>query len=313
MLRERVLEALENNRGVPVSGQELAEKCGVSRAAVWKVIEALKKDGYPILSVRSSGYVLEQNSDVLSEAAVRAALKGVLPDMEIRVFREIDSTNNEAKRMLASGYSGRALLAADRQTAGRGRLGKSFYSPAGSGLYFSLIMKPASDSEHLPMTTLQAGVAAVRAVRKITGKELSLKWVNDLFLDGKKVGGILTEAVTDLESGAVSDIVLGIGINISTESFPADIGQSVGIIGAGCIRSMLCAEIASQFFSIDPSDPSSYMEEYRRCSLVLGRDVSYHGETVRALSIDETGGLEIMYENGTRKIIRGGEIKLPEQ
>ncbi|MDO4489697.1 MAG: biotin--[acetyl-CoA-carboxylase] ligase [Lachnospiraceae bacterium] len=313
MLKEDILYELEARRGTPVSGQELADHFHVSRNAVWKVINSLKEEGYQISSARNRGYLLENSSDILSKEGILAELKGDCPQLEIRILEEVDSTNNEAKRMLASGFGGNALIAAKTQTMGRGRKGKSFYSPEGGGLYFSLILQEDEMTDQLSLLTIVTACAVLRALERKTGVSLQLKWVNDLFIGNKKAGGILSEAITDLESGKTEALVIGIGINLTTEAFPPELEQIATAVDTEVPRNALIAELVKELLSAPWQEPERELPFYREHSMVLGKTVLYQEERVLAETVDETGALLIRYENGEEKTIRGGSILLSEE
>ena len=309
MLKEKVLAELEQNKGKPVSGQILAEKNGVSRNAVWKCISALKQEGYRIDSVRKKGYVLSAENDILSVPGIRSFLSEGYAQTEICVFDTVDSTNNEAKRMLASGHEGRALLVSDRQSDGRGRKGKSFASPSG-GMYLSAVLPaqlPAGDANRI---TLMAAVAVLRCLKKYTGQDIRLKWINDLFLRQKKIGGILTEAILDPEEGRITDVVIGIGLNLATDALPASLRGRAAALSIRCSRNELAAAIYREMQELDPCHPEDFMEEYRAASAVLGREVLYEGERVWALEIGDQGALLIRRSDGREEWIRSGGIRL---
>ncbi|MDO4615940.1 MAG: biotin--[acetyl-CoA-carboxylase] ligase [Lachnospiraceae bacterium] len=309
MLKEDILFVLESNREVPISGQELADRFHVSRNAVWKVINSLKQEGYPIRSQRNKGYSLG-TVDILSKEGILAELHGACPELEIRVLQETDSTNNEAKRMLASGFSGNALVAAETQSMGRGRKGKSFYSPAGTGIYLSLILQGDEITNQVSMLTIVAACAVVRALQKHTEDPIRLKWVNDLFVGNKKAGGILSEATFDLESGKTEAVVIGIGINLFAAAFPDELAQRAVSVHTDASRNALIAEITRELLAADWSRPERELPFYREHSMVPGREIQYMGETVTALEIDETGGLLIRHRNGGTEVIHGGNITL---
>lgn len=310
MLKEDILYELESHRDMPISGQDLADRFGVSRNAVWKVINSLKEEGYIIRSARNKGYVLESISDVLSREGIQAELGQMGSELEIRILDQVDSTNNEAKRMLASGFSGNALIVAETQTTGRGRKGKTFYSPAGSGLYLSLILQTEEMTDKVSMLTIVTACAVLRALRNKTQAPVQLKWVNDLFVGGRKVGGILSEASTDLESGRLESVVIGIGINLSGKEFPEELKNVAGSIETDVPRNALIAEIVREMLSADWANPEKELDFYRKNSLVLGRTVFYKGEPVQAKAIDDTGALLIGYADGREELIRGGSITL---
>ena len=233
--------------------------------------------------------------------------------IRVRVFDELDSTNNEAKRMALDGIDTPVLIAADRQTAGRGRMGRSFYSPATTGAYFSILYPLRTPLHGTVSITGAVAVAVMRAIRTLTGKQTTIKWVNDLFLDGKKVCGILCEAVT---VGSVTHLIIGIGINLSTESFPDELD---GRAGSLCVdRDLRAALIAEVWRSILPSlnDPyeHAWLDDYRTYSCVIGKtitwavgEVLYHGI---AVGINADGELLAEREDGQRVVLRTGEITL---
>ncbi len=310
MLKEDILYELETHRDMPISGQELADRFHVSRNAVWKAVNSLKEEGHRIRSARNKGYMLEEGTDVLSREGIRAALGEQFPDLEIRILSEVDSTNNEARRMLASGYSGTALLAADTQTMGRGRKGKNFFSPAGEGLYLSFILQGMELTDRVSMLTIITACAVLRAFKKKAEIPLQLKWVNDLFLDERKAGGILSEAITDLESGKTEAVVIGIGINLNSESFPEDLKDIAVSIQTDVPRNTLIAAVAEELMKADWAHPELELPFYREHSLVLGKRVLYEGEEVEAAAIDDTGALLIRRSTGEEEAIRGGSITL---
>lgn len=306
-LKDSILACLAEKPGQAVSGQDMAEKFGISRNAVWKSIVQLRQEGYEIRSATNRGYALA-DSGRLCEALIRAYMGGAAP---VYGFDSIDSTNTEAKRRILAGESG-FLVLAERQTAGRGRRGRSFFSPAGSGLYMSAALSVDIPLEQAVNVTSYAAVCVRRAIKEITGLECGIKWVNDLYLDGKKVCGILTEAVTDFESGSVAGVVVGIGVNLTESAVPEELRSIVGFLGCEGVKNRLAAAIAQQLFRFDGED-RSYMADYRAYSAVLGREVSYtvSGEKRRgvAADIDDAGGLVVETAAG-RDILRSGEISL---
>ncbi|MBE0601466.1 MAG: biotin--[acetyl-CoA-carboxylase] ligase, partial [Firmicutes bacterium] len=191
-LKEELLRVLETSRAHPVSGQELARRFSVSRTAVWKAIGELKAQGYQIVSATKRGYQLSDADDHLSASAIAGMLDDRLP---VYVYDTVDSTLSEAKRRYADGER-RFLIAADAQTAGRGRRGRQFFSPKGTGLYLTLALPLSCAVEAAPSITAYAAVCVCRAIETLAGQQARIKWVNDVFIDGKKVCGILTEAST---------------------------------------------------------------------------------------------------------------------
>jgi BirA family biotin operon repressor/biotin-[acetyl-CoA-carboxylase] ligase len=235
--------------------------------------------------------------------------------LEVFCFDQIDSTNKEAKRMLSNGFSKEALLVAAEQTAGRGRLGRSFYSPADTGVYMTVLLHPSAEISTVLNITSAAALAVCLAIEELTDLLPGIKWVNDIYLNRKKVGGILTEAVTDVESGTVQSVLVGIGINVSTTQFPKEIQDRAASIGRPLSRQVLAASICDHLYKMSKnlSDPS-IMEQYRARSIMIGQEVDFYiGDEKTSgtvLSIDEQGGLVVETQNGDCKTLRTGEVTL---
>ena len=246
----------------------------------------------------------------LSAARIRDALPGV----SVEVFRELDSTNSEAKRRLREGLTAPLLLAAEHQTAGRGRQGKSFYSPDGTGIYMTLTVHPHAPLTDAVSVTTRASVAVCRAIRKVTGLKPAIKWVNDLYLNKKKICGILVEAISDYSAGVTKSLVIGVGVNVTTEDFPEELTAAASL-GVAVDRNLLIAAIAGELLKeTENLSDRSYLDDYRAWSLVLGRQIVWtlNGERREALAveIDADGGLVIREENGAVRTLSSGEISV---
>ena len=316
--KNEVLAVLEKNRGRYISGQELAETLGLARAAVWKTIQALRQEGHRIAALKNKGYCLEPDSDRLSEEGVRAALDEEHRGLPILVLEQTDSTNTLAKKLAADGAAHGALIVAEEQTAGRGRSGKHFFSPYGAGLYMSLILKPGTEIREPQRLTLAAALATLTAITRLTGKQPLIKWVNDLYLDGKKICGILTEAVTDVETGGIDSIIVGVGVDCNVEEhiLPPELRGLVGSLGSEQLnRNRLAAEIVQGVFSWLPRLASpDLIEEYRRHSMMTGREVSffhrgveYHGIVT---GIGDGGELLVRLPSGESLALASGTVSL---
>jgi BirA family biotin operon repressor/biotin-[acetyl-CoA-carboxylase] ligase len=192
-LKEQVLKELENHKGEYVSGGKLAETLHFSRNAVWKAVKSLVADGHDIQAVTNKGYRLSPDSDVLTAAAVEKHLGALAGVFDIDYRATVTSTNSVLKDLAAGGAREGTVVAAITQTAGRGRFGRSFYSPADSGVYFSVLLRPGVGAPDATLLTTAAAVAVARAVEDVTGAPARIKWVNDVYCGGKKVCGILTE------------------------------------------------------------------------------------------------------------------------
>lgn len=443
-VKDSVLEALKNNSGVYISGSELSEKLSVSRAAVWKGIQALRGEGYIIESATNRGYMMPPESGTLTEESVRLALSPRLRNNRIIVYDSTDSTNLRLRQLLLDGNvkSGTTVIA-NQQTAGRGRLGRSFFSPR-EGLYLSIALVPVFDINRSSLVTVAAAVAVAEAIDFVLGIESAkpamaadnsdniqggqsacedaakpvensenigtnktteltrndkiydqdpglsaanraensvaaghdkssqsaqIKWVNDIYLNDRKVCGILTEAVSDFESGNIESLIIGIGVNTSLKGFPEDLLKTAGAVEGNYSKSVLAAKIiegtlkytgeiggtrdtdlaqegtggqteynCGQITGNDAGNEQgsqnvqsrsnetgipSFIQKYRDRSLLTGRTIKVYkgvyrkdpreeigGTTARVLGIDDEGGLEVIYTDGTRETLRTGEVSV---
>ena len=317
--KAELLEYLQSAKGEFVSGQDIADHLKISRNSVWKAVTALKKDGYQIEGRSKAGYRISGISNGLSMSEINAFRK--IP-CDLEVYDSVSSTNDLAKlkplshRLIA--------IVANKQTEGRGRLGRTFVSPAGTGLYMTLALKPAFALDRSPFVTMATAVAVCRAIQKVCGIDPQIKWVNDIYYNKKKVCGILTEAQTSLESGSIDRLIVGIGVNCYPGSFPSELRKIAGSLTdqAGSFsRSELAAEIINEFSAIlDDMEERSFLAEYRRRCFILGKRIRVHphydeeGTLARAISVEQDGSLLVEYlegpEQGLRKAIRTGEISV---
>lgn len=325
-VKYEVLKTLEKNKGESFSGETLAGTLGVSRAAVWKAITALRKEGYPIEAATNKGYALLEDSDLLSEQGIRLHLDEETSALPLHVYKTLDSTNLAAKRLALEGVNHGTVVISNEQTKGRGRLGREFYSPASSGIYLTILLKPNFDLSKSVLITTAASVAVCKAIQKVCGVESQIKWVNDVYINGEKICGILTEAITDFETGAIEYIASGIGINchMPESGFPEEIKNKAGAIQASFSRNELAAEVINQMMSIYKNiETRDFITEYKKRSMVLGKTIEVikhyniqqdsqtsKAETAVALDIDVDGGLIVEYENGIREVLNTGEISI---
>lgn len=320
MTAERVFAILQSRPDQFVSGEELASSLGVSRTAVWKAVCQLRSKGYPIQSVPRMGHRLSPDSDVLSEAGIRRYLAH--QEMEVRVFPTITSTNTVLKQMAQQDAPAPLALVAGAQTAGRGRMGRSFFSPADTGLYLSLLLRPELPVAQAVSLTACAAVSVAEALESITDLEIGIKWVNDLFLKNKKICGILTEAGLEGETGRMSYVVIGIGVNLRTPEgeFPEEIqkiaGSAFGNDTFPDLRNRLAASILDRLmnYSVHPGDPA-ILEGYRRRSLVPGKEISILSpgkdpESALALAVEPDYALRVRMTDGEERLLRSGEISI---
>ena len=296
--RESILALFEEHKGGFFSGEEIAAKLSVSRAAVWKAVNSLRKDGYEITAVSNKGYCLSAETDILSAQGIRKYLIPLCGFLNLNVLPEVESTNGLLREWADAGKPEGSVVIANLQTKGRGRFGRSFHSPADTGIYLSILLRPeqAEPTQASKITTI-AAVAACEAVELVSNRRAQIKWVNDIYLDDRKISGILTEASVSMETGSVEYVILGIGMNIYVpeEGFH------------------LAAEFLNRFLSIYQGiKREDYVEEYRRRSLVVGREIiifSPKGERKAvATGVDEDCHLLVQYEDGSTDRLSSGEI-----
>ena len=307
--RPALLQALSAADGAYVSGQQLARQLGVSRAAVHKAAAALTAQGYALEAVPRRGYRLLGGDPFCAEAV------GPYP-APVQMYDTLESSNRTAKLLAVDGAPHGTLVLTAHQSAGRGRLGRSFESPAGKGVYLSVLLRPALPAASAQAATIGAAVAVCRAVQTLCGLELGIKWVNDLYYHGKKVCGILTEAGTGLETGQLEWLVVGIGLNLTTTAadWPPELAAKAGSLYPGgpapVSRAALAGAIARELLALCPA--FDCLNEYRARCFVPGHWVTVctAAETyaARALAIDDAGRLVVQRENGRREALRCGEV-----
>ncbi len=248
MSREAVLSLLREQEGTYLSGEAMSRALGISRAAVWKAVEALRAEGYEIHSAPNRGYRLSSAPDKLREGELRGPLSGCLVGRELLCLDVIDSTNTECKRRAVSGAPEGLVVIADKQTGGRGRLGRSFQSPPGCGLYLSALLRPRLEPQAVTDFTAWVAVAVCDGVEAACGLRPRIKWTNDLVVEGRKLCGILTELGLESETNALEYLVTGIGINVN--HCPEDFSQEVRPMAASLAQALghkvRRAELAAQ-------------------------------------------------------------------
>jgi BirA family biotin operon repressor/biotin-[acetyl-CoA-carboxylase] ligase len=315
---QAVLKALKSALD-PLSGETLAGQLGLSRAGVWKRINRLKSLGYGIEGSPRRGYRLLAVPDKLLPEEVTLGLNTRLLTGPIHYFESLASTNDLAKELGAKGAPEGTVVLAESQTRGRGRLGRDWSSPPGVGLYVSLLLRPQLPPTELPPITLTAAVATVRAVRRVTGMAPGIKWPNDLLLNGKKLGGILTEMET--ESDQIRHLVVGLGLNINNLAFPPELkdsATSLALGGAGATFSRLLIlqawleEFETLYERFLAQEFASILAEWKKYSVTLGRPVTVrHGPrqtSGQALEVAPDGALLVQTQSGELVRVTSGEI-----
>ena len=309
--KQALLQALSAAEGGYISGQQLAETLGVSRAAIHKAALSLTAQGYALDSAPRRGYRLLGGDPFCAEAV------GPYP-APVYCYDALESSNLTAKQLALTGAPHGTLILTGQQNAGRGRLGRRFESPAGKGVYCSLLLRPSLSAADAQTVTVGAAVAVARVVKALCGLELSIKWVNDLYYQGKKVCGILTEAGADIESGQLEWLVVGIGLNLTTTAadWPDELARTAGSLFPGgpspVSRAALAGAIARELLSLCPA--FDCLDEYRARCFVPGHWVTVctNSETyaAKALFIDDAGRLVVEREGGRQEALRHGEVSI---
>ena len=312
--KEKVLSYLKAHEEI-ISGENLAQKIGVSRTAIWKAIRELEKQGYHI-EHQKTGYRLLA-SDVIETAALS---NPYLPNSAIYYSESVDSTMHQAKQAAISKQTDFALFVAEEQTQGHGRFGRSFFSPKGQ-IYMSLLLSPNQHFQELPQYTVLSAVAVSQAIEQLTGLNTQIKWVNDIYIEGKKVCGILTEAMSDFETQRISHVIIGIGLNfcIDPSQIPVELQPKICALyekEPDITRNELIQLIWQNFFDLIATLPSQeYLKIYREKSYVLGKIVhfSQNGQNYsgKACAITDQGEL-VVNCNGQEKVLSSGEISLSQ-
>lgn len=319
-MKEEILRLLRGADGY-ISGQELCNRFGVSRTAVWKAINQLKEAGYEIEAQQNKGYRLKAAPDLMTEAEIKSLMHTEWVAKEVLYFDTIDSTNTKAQELAEKGYPSGTLVVADKQESGKGRRGRSWVSPSGTGIFMTLMIKPDINPNNASMLTLVAALAVAKAITSVTGEEAMIKWPNDIVVNGKKVCGILTEMNAQFDY--INHIVVGIGINVHNESFPEEISQMASSLmieagGKRFHRAQIIAETMSYFEQyydtfLQTQDLSALVREYdellvnmNKAVRVLDPKEPFDG---KAMGITPKGEL-IVDTWESRKLVSSGEVSV---
>lgn len=319
-MKEEILRLLRSADGY-ISGQELCNRFGVSRTAVWKAINQLKEAGYEIEAQQNKGYRLVAAPDLMTEAEIKSLMHTDWVAKEVLYFDTIDSTNTKAQELAEKGYPSGTLVVADKQESGKGRRGRSWVSPSGTGIFMTLMIKPDINPNNASMLTLVAALAVAKAITSVTGEEALIKWPNDIVVNGKKVCGILTEMNAQFDY--INHIVVGIGINVHNESFPEEISQMASSLmieagGKRFHRAQIIAETMSYFEQyydtfLKTQDLSALVREYdellvnrNKSVRVLDPKEPFDG---KAMGITPKGEL-IVDTWESRKLVSSGEVSV---
>lgn len=330
-MREELLQMLCQNPYEYISGEEISKRLGVSRTAIWKHINELRKKGYDIKSSTNKGYALFSMIDKLDVNKIQKNLKTETIGKHVEYHEEIDSTNTRAKILAAQGCENGTIIIANMQTAGRGRMGRNWVSAANKGLWMTVVSREDIDPQLTGLITLGASVAVVEAIKTVTGIETQIKWPNDIVANGKKLCGILCEMSTEPER--INYVIVGIGINVSHETidFPPEITEIATslkqlhksknlrtITENTNLRNELASEILNRledvFFILRKDKGCDIISKWKSSSATLGKEVkvSIRGNVFEGTAIDVTpmGELIVKDKIGKDIIVRSGEAQV---
>ncbi len=315
-MRSNILDLLRKAGDEYISGEEIASKLGVSRTAVWKHIKELKQAGYTIDSHSRSGYCLKATPDLLLPGEIENGRKTKVLGNVVKYYKSVLSTNNEAKKFASQGAADGTIIVSEEQSTGRGRLSRGWYSPAGKGIWFTIILRPNFLPQEAPKCTLMAAVALAKAVKKF-GLDVGIKWPNDILFEGKKIVGILTEMNAEMDRVNYIIIGMGINVNIARDEFPdeiKDIATSFSIMkGERLPRLEILNELLYELENLyEKAQTDGFMpilDEWKKYSVTLGQEVNVIGinETFagKAVDIDGDGALLVETTEGTRRVLAG--------
>ncbi|BAP86451.1 biotin--[acetyl-CoA-carboxylase] ligase and biotin operon repressor [Paucilactobacillus hokkaidonensis JCM 18461] len=308
-----VLQYLNEHQNNWTSSEKLVEQLNVSRTAIWKAVKQLQADGQQITSQSGRGYRYTPNQQ-LNQAIIS---QGMINDCHVEVYDTIDSTNRRAKELAVSNKSEPAVIIANEQTGGYGRFGREFYSPAQTGIYLSFLLPIRQNLIHPGLLTTGTAVAVARVLEEQYQVKVGIKWVNDLIVKNHKVSGILSEAVTDFESGQIGNVITGIGINLeNNQLIPESLDKKVGAINQNHLqvnRNETVIKIINTFWQMtEHFNAGELMDEYRQRCIVIGQDVTIKvgNQTVqgRVENIDNYGALVLTTSTGESQTLSAGEI-----
>ncbi|MDK2802456.1 MAG: biotin--[acetyl-CoA-carboxylase] ligase [Oscillospiraceae bacterium] len=312
-IEEKILDILYNNFNTYISGQKISERLNISRMSVSNYIKKLKNRGYDISSSTNKGYILNKLSNIISKESIKYLLKN--KDINIYIHDSLDSTNNKSKEYISDKDTKNLIIIAKKQTDGKGRYGKFFYSPDNTGIYMSLIVSPNLDIKNSSYIIMATAISVCDAIKEISNISTKIKWINDIFLNGKKIGGILTEAFSNFETGKIQKVIIGIGLNISTKYFPEDIQNIAGSLNISINKNILIAKIIDNILSIlENFNLKDTILKYRSLSMVLESEISFILNNKKiygiAKDITNTGELIVISEDNRIYTLKSEEISI---
>lgn len=322
-IKDNIISILESNKGLFISGEKLANDLNVSRTAIWKAVKSLRNEGYNIYSVSNKGYSLSKETDMLSSKIIKNNMPKYSDKFNFKIYKTVESTNIIARDMAINGAESGTVVLAEEQTNGYGRNGKSFFSPYGTGIYMSIILNLKKEKKlfNSSFITTAAAMAVSKSIEEVSNENTQIKWVNDVFINEKKVCGILTEGAFSFEDGRLDYAVIGIGVNVNfpKNGFPKELDNIAASINLkndtintqSDMRNILIAKILENLYDYYFNDVVFY-EEYKKRSFLIGKNVSINindkEHIVRVLDIDETFALIIEFQNGKIDRLISGSV-----
>lgn len=316
----RILELLRRQEGF-LSGEDIGRELSITRAAVWKGIKKLREEGYEIEAVTNRGYRLTNPETMYNKRELEQGLKTKTMGQTIYFYEETDTTNNRARELALEGAPEGTLVVAEKQTAGRGRRGKVWESPLGTGIWMSLVLRPQIMPAEASVLTLLCGLATAEAIEAETGLSAGIKWPNDILINGKKAVGILTEM--DCEMSEVHFVIPGIGINVNTASFPPEIAEIATSLYLECGKTVSRRRLVHKVLErledhyetfLRTGSFAAMLEDYRKHCITLGKEVHVLGRQpffAEALDITPEGELLVRRaDNGKEEVVFSGEVSI---
>ena len=316
----RILELLRRQEGF-LSGEDIGRELSITRAAVWKGIKKLREEGYEIEAVTNRGYRLTNPETMYNKRELEQGLKTKTMGQSIYFYEETDTTNNRARELALEGAPEGTLVVAEKQTAGRGRRGKVWESPLGTGIWMSLVLRPQIAPTEASVLTLLCGLATAEAIEAETGLSAGIKWPNDILINGEKAVGILTEM--DCEMSEVHFVIPGIGINVNTASFPPEIAEIATSLYLECGKTVSRRRLVHRVLErleehyetfLRTGSFAAMLEDYRKHCITLGKEVHVLGREpffAEALDITPEGELLVRRaDNGKEEVVFSGEVSI---
>ncbi|WP_302570578.1 biotin--[acetyl-CoA-carboxylase] ligase [uncultured Clostridium sp.] len=321
MLKSKAVKTIEENKRRTFLATEITKPLNLSTISISKAIKPSRNDSYTLTSTTTTRYFLSKNSDFISKEGITLYLNDEFKYIDIYTYKKVTSTNDIAKKLALNGAKHGTIVISEEQTNGKGRLGRSFYSPANTGIYMSIILKLSLTTMDSVLITTSSAVAICDAIEKLTGINCQIKWINDIYLNGKKIAGILAETFTNFESKTIDYLILGIGLNFTQpkNDFPEELRKIASSLfehnNSTINRNLLCAEIANNILNmISKIENYDFISEYKKRSIVLNQDIIYTSKGIsligKAIDIANDGSLIVKNSDGSTKILNSGDITI---